>query len=105
MVAQTQKKKYMKSYFLHVEEPSFGASTTGLLFIEGDQVVSFYDVSSGLTNYVWDGWNDWNPAGLPVDEVMNQLDSWFLGFEDQFRRPFMVVEEIPVEEAMTVLAV
>ena len=93
----------MKSLFLHVEEPEFGASTAGLLFIEGDQVVSFYDVSNYQTNFVWDGWNCWNPVGLPVDEVMSQLDSWFLDFEDQFRRPRMVVEEVPIEEAIRAL--
>lgn len=95
----------MKSYFLHVEEPSFGASTAGLLFVEGDQVVSFYDASNYHTNFVWDGWNCWNPVGLPVEEVMNQLKDWFIDFEDQFRRPFMVVEEVPLEEALAALAV
>ena len=95
----------MKSYFLHVEEPVFGASTAGFIFVERDQVISFYDVSSGLTNFAWDGWNGWSPVGLPVNEVMSQLDSWFLDFEDQFRRPFMVVEEIPVEETMMALAI
>ena len=95
----------MKNLFLHVEEPSFGASTAGFLFVDGDQVVSFYDVSSGLTNYAWDGWNDWNPVGLPVDEVMNQLNDWFIDFEDQFRRPFVVIEEVPIEETMMALAI
>ena len=105
MVAQTQNEIVMKSLFLHVEEPSFGASTEGFLFVDGDQVVSFYDASSYLTNFVWDGWNCWNPVGLPVEEVMNQLKDWFIDFEDQFRRPFMVVEEVPLEEALAALAV
>lgn len=81
--------------YLNVEEPTFGASTSAVVLVEGDIIKNFIDTSTKTTSYTWDGWGDIKKfIGLTVKDLYLLMSCWFYEYYNHIATPKIKIKEI-----------
>ena len=84
----------MKKYYeLTIGEHAFGSSTSAIVEVDGlGRIISFRDTSTHQTNYYWDGWRTIPRKGDSFEKFIS-ITKKVLELNDEFRTPFLVIEE------------